>query len=35
MGFEEQKDVNSCITGYVERVDVLVSVRPSVFEKND
>jgi len=31
----EHTDVNSSITGCVERVDVLVSLRPSVFKKND
>ena len=31
----ERTDVNCWITKYVERVDVLVGVRPSVVEKND
>ena len=31
----EHTDVNAWTTGYVESVDILVSVRPSIFKKND
>ena len=31
----EHTDVNTWTTGYVESVHILVSVRPSIFKKND